>query len=319
MLHCFNFANFSKPSYAMSEVPEPFEPEPASDRPLEEPAGAQALGVDLKEAVMACLSGGESRRWTIGELVERFKNLGISASRASVTAALAELELELELAPWAPWRLVERGTEWILAPKSELMELLLSARKLPLKSKLSEEHKAVLLVVIGHRRKGGVSKTRIAEILALDPSPFLDDLLRQELVYADPAREINFWRPTRGALLALGLRSNADIPALKELEDWFESLASKSAAASAPHAELDSYFARTKNRWSRRLKRDLERRQSVTSLPGTQGTTAAQESSPDLLRGELDTPLPHPGKPPESIVEGRPAQGSATRSGEKEI
>jgi hypothetical protein len=53
MLHRFNFANFSKSSYPVSEVPEPFEPEPPSDRPLEELAGAQALGVDLKEAVMA--------------------------------------------------------------------------------------------------------------------------------------------------------------------------------------------------------------------------------------------------------------------------
>ena len=46
---------------------------------------------------MACLSGGESRCWTIAELVERFKNLGVCATRASVTAALAELALELEL------------------------------------------------------------------------------------------------------------------------------------------------------------------------------------------------------------------------------
>jgi chromosome segregation and condensation protein ScpB len=240
MLHCFNFANFWKPSSPISEVSEASEPETVGDRPLEELAGAQALGVDLKEAAMACLSGAESRRWTVGELVERFKDLGISASRASVTAALAELELELELAPWAPWHLVERGTEWILAPKSELMERLLATRKVPLKVELSEGHKAVLLVVIGHRRKGGVPKTRIAEILALDPSPFLDDLLRQELVYADPAREINFWRPTRGALLALGLSSSADIPALKELEDWFESLGTKSATA--PHTKLDSYL-----------------------------------------------------------------------------
>ena len=66
---------------------------------------------------MACLSGGESRRWTVSELVERFKNLGVCASRASVTAALAELALELELSGWAPWRLLERGTEWILEPK----------------------------------------------------------------------------------------------------------------------------------------------------------------------------------------------------------
>jgi len=292
---------------------------------LEQAVEDEALSVELRAATLACLSGGESRRWTISELVERFKNLEISASRAGVTAALAELELELELAPWAPWRLVERGTEWILAPKSELMELLLATRKVPLKAELSQGAKAVLLVVIGHRRKGGVSKTRIAEILALDPSPLLDDLLRQELVYADPAREINFWRPTRGALLALGLRSSADIPALKELEDWFESLASKSAAGSAPMAELDSYFARTKHLQSRRLKRDLERRQSVTSMPGernssTEGVSAREESDPDLLRGEpTTTPLPYPGQPPESVVEGRPRQESATGSGEKEI
>ena len=76
---------------------------------LEKPAGpwknalkSKPFRVDLREAVMACLSGGESRRWTIAELVEWFKNLGVCASRASVTAALAELELELELSSWAP-------------------------------------------------------------------------------------------------------------------------------------------------------------------------------------------------------------------------
>jgi hypothetical protein len=100
-------------------------------QPLEELVEIQALSVDLREAVMACLCGGESRRWTIAELLERFKNLGICASRASVTAALAELGLELELSGWAPWRLLERGTEWILAPKSELVELLSGVRRAP--------------------------------------------------------------------------------------------------------------------------------------------------------------------------------------------
>src|ERR1700736_6977673 len=104
---------------------------------------------------MACLSGGESRRWTVGELVERLKTLGVCASRASVTAALAELGLELELSGWAPWRLLERGTEWILAPKSELLELLSGVRALPLKEAkiLSGEHNAVLVVTIGYRQK----------------------------------------------------------------------------------------------------------------------------------------------------------------------
>ena len=66
-------------------------------QPLEERVEIQALNVDLRETVMACLSGGESRSWTVGELVERFKNLGVCATRASVTASLAELGLELEL------------------------------------------------------------------------------------------------------------------------------------------------------------------------------------------------------------------------------
>ena len=131
-------------------------------------------------AVMACLSGAESRRWTVGELIERLKGLGIGASRPQVTAALADLGLEL--AAWAPWRLVERGTEWILVPKSELLALLAAVRKLPAHGPLSEAHKAVLLVIIGHRRKGGVSKTRIGDILKLDPAPTLDELLSQELV-----------------------------------------------------------------------------------------------------------------------------------------
>jgi hypothetical protein len=88
MLHRFSFANFSEPRYPLlRKVSDPIEPEPADAPPMEEVIGAQALSVDLRVAVMACLSGGESRRWTVLELVERFKNLGIRASRAGVTAA----------------------------------------------------------------------------------------------------------------------------------------------------------------------------------------------------------------------------------------
>jgi chromosome segregation and condensation protein ScpB len=227
-------------------------------QPLEKLVQTQALSLDLREAVMACLSGRESRRWTVLELVERFKNLGVCASRASVTTALADLALELELSGWAPWRLLERGSEWILEPKSELVALLSGVRRLPVKEAkiLSEEHKAVLLVTIGYRQKGGVSKTRVGEILGLDASSILDDLLSQGLIYCDPSSEVNFWRPTPSALLALGLRSCTDIPALKELEEWFE------ARASNPES-LDSYFARTKSLQSRRLKREMERRESL--------------------------------------------------------
>jgi hypothetical protein len=74
-------------------------------------------------------------RWRIpsfdySELVDRFKNLGVCASRAGVTAALAEVALELEISGRAPWRLLERGTEWILEPKSELVALLSGVRQL---------------------------------------------------------------------------------------------------------------------------------------------------------------------------------------------
>ena len=78
----------------------------AGQEPLEELVKTQALSADLREAVMACLSGGESRRWTVSELVERFKNLGVCASRASVTAALAELASSLSS------RAGRRGVSW---------------------------------------------------------------------------------------------------------------------------------------------------------------------------------------------------------------
>jgi hypothetical protein len=148
-------------------------------------------------------------------------------------------------------------------PQIRALALLAGKRRLPVKDTLSDEHKAVLLVVIGHRRKGGVSKTRVAEILRLDASSYLDDLLRQELIYSDPSRELNFWRPTPEAFLALGFRSFADIPALKELEEWFEA---QEKEEKIPRAKLDRFFDRTEKLASRRRKRELERRETVISL-----------------------------------------------------
>jgi len=85
---------------------------------------------------------------------------------------------------------------------------------------LSEEHKAVLLAVIGYR---GVSESTVGEIVVLEASSILDDFLSQGVDLLRPARELNFWRLTPSALLALGLRSHTDISALKELEEWFDS------------------------------------------------------------------------------------------------
>jgi chromosome segregation and condensation protein ScpB len=296
--------------------------ENAGQESLETLVKTQAVNVDLREAVMACLSGAESRRWTVAELVERFKNLGVRASRASVTAALAELGVELELSSWAPWRLLERGTEWILAPKSELLELLSSVRRLPLKEAkiLSEEHKAVLLVVIGYRQKGGVSKSRVGEILGLEASFYLDDLLRQGLIYCDPSRELNFWRPTPSALLALGLRSHTDIPALKELEEWFDSQKEIQG-----RAKLDPFFERTSKLASRRLKREIERRGTLGEFaiepdPSHLERILPEESGSDLFRSDGPDGVGGSGEveSPQSVVQGCPAQGAAVGSGEKE-
>jgi chromosome segregation and condensation protein ScpB len=241
-----------------------------------------------------------------------------------VTAALAELGLELELSSWAPWRLLERGTEWILAPKSELLEILSGVRRLPLKEAkiLSEEHKAVLLVVIGYRQKGGVIKSRVGEILGLEASSYLDDLLSQGLIYCDPSRELNFWRPTPSALLALGLRSHTDIPALKELEEWFDSQKEIRGIA-----RLDSFFERTSKLASRRLKREIERRGTLGEFaleleqdPSHLERIPDKESGSDLFRSDGPDAVGGSGEveSPQSVVQGGPAQGCAVGSGKKE-
>jgi hypothetical protein len=95
MLQRFIFANFSKDRYQRAQHKRDFGNYCRPGDPLEKRIEIQVSSVDLREAV--CLYGREFRRWTIAELVERLKNLGVSASRAGVTAALSELALELEL------------------------------------------------------------------------------------------------------------------------------------------------------------------------------------------------------------------------------
>jgi hypothetical protein len=81
------------------------------------------------------------------------------------------------------------------------------------------------------------------------------------LIYCDPSKELNFWRPTPEALLALGLRSFADIPVLKELEEWFDT--EKETPATA---KLDPFFEKIHKLASRRLKREVERRETISGL-----------------------------------------------------
>jgi hypothetical protein len=113
----------------------------------------------------------------------------------------------------------------------------------------------------------------VGEVLGLEASPILDDLLSFGLIYCDPSREVNFWRPTPSALLALGLRSSADIPALKELEEWFDSQEEIRGIA-----KLDPFFERTSKLAARRLKREIERR-------GTLGEFALEPDTLHLERG----------------------------------
>ena len=252
---------------------------------LEERISAQALTADLKTAIVAALTGRASRRWTVGELLDRLNNLGVRCSKPAVAAALGELELEFALCPFLPWNLVELGTEWTLATKSELLELLSGVRKLPgISSLLTDEAKAVLLVVIGYRKKGGVSKTRISEILKLDPTPYLEDLSNRDLVYTAPGKELNWWRPTPEALLALGLRSYSDIPELKELERYFDSMNSFGNDEER-QANLEPILDKAKTSQARKRRRELERRSSVA-----RGLEGLRQNEKTLL----DSPSPPP-------------------------
>ena len=68
------------------------------------------------------------------------------------------------------------------------------------------------------------------------------------------------------------LRSHTDIPALKELEEWFDSQKEMRGKA-----KLDPFFERTSKLASRRLKREIERR-------GTLGEFALEEEDRPHLK-----------------------------------
>ena len=181
---------------------------------MEELIGPQALSADLQIAIVACLSGAESRRWTVGELFERLKNLGLHCSKPALLAALGELELEIALCQFPPWSLVEQGTEWSLAPKSQLLALLSGVRKLP-RAFLRFPHRRGQGGALGGDRlpaQGWGSKTRIGNILKRDPSRTRIFFGKESWFTPPGARTLSWRRPTPEALLALGPRSCSDIP-----------------------------------------------------------------------------------------------------------
>ena len=120
-------------------------------------------------------------------------------------------------------------------------------------------------------------------------------------------------------MLALGLRSRTDIPALKELEEWFDSQKEMRGIA-----KLDSYFERTSKLASRRLKREIERRESlgkfVLEPDPSLKRQPTKESDSDHFRSDGPDAVGGSGEveSPQSVVQGGPAQGSAVGSGKKE-
>jgi hypothetical protein len=229
------------------------------DGSWEQVIAAQALETPLKPAVMACLSGGESARWTLAELADRLRSLAVPFTRPALLGSLLELQAELDAAPWAPWRLLERGQEWILVPKTELYGLLLGVRAVPVSAEappLSDDEKAVLVVVLGYRRHG-VSKTRISEILRIDPGEALERLCAARLIRSDTSGERVRWVPREETLLRLGYRAFSEIAALRPLEEWFEAQEKTSAIPVEPALERSE---RARRRWS---PREAERRAST--------------------------------------------------------
>ena len=166
---------------------------------MEELIGPQALSADLKTAIVACLSGAESRRWTVGKLLERLKNLGLHCSKPALLAALGELELEIALCQFLPWSLVKQGTEWSLAPKSELLALLSGVSKLP-RAFLRSPHRRGQGGALGGDRlpaQGWGFQDPHWQHPKARSQPYPDLLWKRELVYTAGARTLSWWRPLR--------------------------------------------------------------------------------------------------------------------------
>jgi hypothetical protein len=117
----------------------------------------------------------------------------------------------------------------------------------------------------------------------------------------------------------LRLRQNNEEPG-EELEEWFDSQKEMRGIA-----KLDPFFERTSKLASRRLKREIERRGTLGEFalepdPLHLQRIPSKESGTDLFRSDRPDPVGGSGEvePPQSVVQGCPAQGSAAGPGEKE-
>jgi hypothetical protein len=116
------------------------------------------------------------------------------------------------------------------------------------------------------------------------------------------------------------LVKNSCIPALKELEEWFD--AQKEIRGIA---KLDPFFERTSKLASRRLKREIERRGTLGEFalepdPLHLKRIPSKESGSDLFRSDGPDAVGRSGEveSPQSVVQGCPVQGGAAGPGEKE-
>ena len=227
---------------------------------LEEEVSEALADVDLRQALLACFTSRESYLWSVSELEGVLSGLGIRKGKAALERILGELAVELELASWSPWLLVEGQHDWRLEPKNALVSVLSGHRKITgeLAKRMSDRHKAVLLVVLCYKGRGGVSRTRLNQVLGFESEELLRELKSWRVVYPDSVRGYIGWLPTSAALLSLGYRSISEIPGLKELEEWIVSQDRQGSGA-----RLDRIFEKH-DRWAgRRKERDKERRESV--------------------------------------------------------
>src|SRR5260370_28325441 len=235
--------------------------------PEEEALDRDVKSTPLPTAILAAFIGGKiGRVWKVGELERKLQGLGFQASRRSVTLALAELEAHLSENEFLPWILVEHGNQGQLVSKSVLLATIENAPGLPVNRVLSDRAKGVLLVVIGHRKKGCVTKTELSEILPEmgDVDSILERLKDDGLIYADPAKYFNYWRARPPALMALHLRSHTEIPELKALEVYFEN-----RSRTQPHRAFSDAEARAKSYAPRRV-------EQAQALPPPREQTASE-------------------------------------------
>ena len=158
----------------------------------------------------------------------------------------------------------------MLLPKAEIYGLLLGVRAVPVASEaapLSDDEKAVLVVVLGYRRHGGVSRTRISEILRIDPTEALERLCAARLIRSDRSGERAHWVPRDETLLHLGYRAFSEIGALRPLEEWFE------AQEKTPAIPVEPALARSERARRRWSSREAERRASTPRAQKPSGSS----------------------------------------------